>query len=269
MMAVNPNNLPPQSHAKEQIGANFSAASHSYNQAARLQRVTGQQLFTINQDVLKGKILDLGCGTGINTQRLCTTSNHVTACDISSSMLNQTRIHTDGQCTYVQADAKCLPFAHECFDGIYSNLMIQWLDDLPHTLNQLRNLLTPQGYLCIATLTERTLYELSDAWGKVDDDAHVSQFMPLGQLLACFEQGGFEVQLHQQTVVLEYPQVTDLARELKQLGANYVKNRRQKGLTGRGKWQQLALQYELYRNDNQMLPASYQVAYIRAHKKDN
>lgn len=268
MMAVEQINTKCNWQQNELINAQFSSACDSYDDAARLQRVTGSQLFSLNRHQLFGDILDLGCGTGSNTKLLCEANNTVTACDISAAMLNKTRVSTQGQCRYVQADATALPFDHNSFDAIYSNLMVQWLDDLPATLIQLHQMLKADGMLCIATLTQGTLQELSDAWAGVDSDVHVNQFLPVDLLKQQIEQSGFSCKLERQTVVLDYPQVTDLARELKHLGANHVKNRRNKGLMGRGKWQQLARQYDFKRSDNGMLPASYQVAYITATKRN-
>ena len=269
MMAVNCTKTRSNWQQSERITAQFSGACHSYDGAARLQKMTGQTLYQANQQWFKGEILDLGCGTGVNTQQLCSPGNSVTACDISTAMLAKARFNTNGQCQYLQADANQLPFSDERFDAIYSNLMVQWLDDLTASLSQLRQILKPDGRLCIATLTEDTLFELKKAWAGVDDDAHVNQFLSLSQVLGCFSASGFEVELQQQTLILEYPQVTDLARELKHLGANYVKGRQSKGLMGRGKWQKLAQQYNQFRNTNGMLPASYQVAYICARKREN
>lgn len=253
----------------EQIKAQFSKSCDSYDGAARLQRLTGAQLFNLNSERLNGDILDLGCGTGINTQLLCGANSQVMACDISATMLNKARINTSNQCHYLQADATALPFENPCFDGIYSNLMVQWLDDLPSTLKQLHQMLKTNGVLCIATLTQGTLQELVDAWAGVDNDNHVNQFLSIDILKSNVEQAGFDCKLETQTITLDYPQVTDLARELKYLGANHVKNRRSKGLMGRGKWQQLAREYNIKRGENGMLPASYQVAYITATKRCN
>lgn len=256
-----------KSEQNEQINALFSAATDSYDGAARLQRLTGKQLFELHSHKLIGEVLDLGCGTGINTKRLINEQTHITACDISTQMLDKTRVTTQGQCRYIQADARNLGFEAQSFDGIYSNLMVQWLDDLPATLKQLHNSLKDNGTLCVATLTEGTLHELANAWLAIDDDVHVNQFLTIDVIAEQFEQSGFVVELNTQTVRLDYPQVTDLARELKHLGANHVKNRRNKGLMGRGKWQKLAKQYDRLRQDNGMLPASYQVAYITATKR--
>lgn len=246
------------------IGARFSAAAGSYDQVARLQRSTAEQLFIINQPHLSGRILDLGCGTGINTQRLCGVAKQVVACDIAHSMLKKARVNTHQAGVYVQADAQQLPFAPASFDAIYSNLMVQWLDDLIPTLTQLRALLTPQGHLCIATLTKGTLTELANAWRGIDQQPHINDFIAVNTLQEVFTHCGFKVQIHTATQVLPYQTVSELAKELKQLGANHVKKRGKTGLMGRYKWQRMVAQYEAYRDINGFLPATYQVAYITA-----
>jgi malonyl-CoA O-methyltransferase len=257
------------------IKQQFSAASHSYDSAARLQRVTGMKLIESNahlfdRQAFDGQVLDLGCGTGINTKLIAgvlSCEAKVTGCDLAFDMTLKTRATTHNKVNCIQADGEQLPFAQDSFSLVYSNLMLQWIDDLTVPLKEIRRVLKPVGELLFTTLLDGTLFELKTAWAGIDDDNHVNRFSQLSEVTKALDNSGFEYEVDVESIVLDYEAVTQLARELKHLGANYVKNRSKKGLMGRQKWTQLGQNYLPYKKANGLLPATYQVAFIRAKAK--
>jgi NADH dehydrogenase [ubiquinone] 1 alpha subcomplex assembly factor 5 len=68
----------------------------------------------------------------------------------------------DGPC--VLADDELLPFAPASFDLVVSGLALQFVNDLPGTLVQIRHALKPDGLLLAALLGGRTLVELRQAF---------------------------------------------------------------------------------------------------------
>ena len=256
---------------RTRIKQQFSAASHSYDSAARLQRGTGMKLIESNAELFDGQILDLGCGTGINTKLIAAVLSgdnaQVTGCDLAFDMTLKTRAATRNQVDCIQADAEQIPFAQDSFSLVYSNLMLQWIDDLTVPLKEIGRVLKPGGELLFTTLLDGTLFELKNAWAGIDNDNHVNRFSELSEVTQALDNSGFEYQVDVQSIVLDYEEVTQLARELKHLGANYVKNRGKKGLMGRKKWAQLGQNYLPYKKANGMLPATYQVAFVRANVK--
>lgn len=252
------------SDEKDNIQRCFSGASRSYDSASRLQRVTGRKLFENHKSLFNNIVLDLGCGTGANSALLCEQAELVVGCDLALDMAFKSQATTAGKLNCIQGDAQHLPFADESFDAVYSNLMLQWIDDLAQPLKQIQRVLKKGGSLCFTTLLDKTLSELRLAWSKVDNDQHVNQFKTLEQVQQALKQSGLTFDIKTETVTLDYRNVTHLAKELKHLGANYVKNRSSKGLTGRQKWLDLAKHYP---NDGRGgVPATYQVAYICAKK---
>lgn len=252
----------------QRIQHQFAGACHSYDNAARLQRLTGKGLMAIDHFAAidaADLVLDLGCGTGINTDILAGISDRVIGCDLAFDMLKKTRsVTADNNVACIQGDAANLPFADQCFSVVYSNLMLQWFDDLQIPLVEIRRVLKPQGQLLFTTLLDGTLSELKSAWALIDDDNHVNRFGELKSVKQALEACGFAYQIALETVVLDYDHVLHLARELKYLGANYVKGRSNKGLTGKQKWLTLAQHYQQFRKSDGTYPATYQVAYIRA-----
>ncbi|MCJ8269276.1 MAG: methyltransferase domain-containing protein, partial [Psychrosphaera sp.] len=214
---------------RTRIKQQFSAASHSYDSAARLQRVTGMKLIESNAELFDGQVLDLGCGTGINTKliaavlsckRSCERSGDtsgVTGCDLAFDMTLKTRAATRGNVDCIQADAEQLPFAQDSFSLVYSNLMLQWIDDLTVPLKEIGRVLKPGGELLFTTLLDGTLFELKNAWAGIDNDNHVNKFSELNEVTQALDNSGFEYHVDVQSIVLDYEEVTQLARELKHL----------------------------------------------------
>jgi len=73
--------------------------------------------------------------------------------------------------------------------------------------------------------------------------------------------------MEMETLTLTYQTVTDLLRDLKAIGAQSV-SQRSKSLMGKDKFQLMIKMYESYRK-NDKLPATYEVVYGHAWKKQN
>lgn len=148
---------------KELIEKAFSKAASNYDQAAAFQRQVGHLLLDKIDLALIGanavntsavdtstnkatkKILDVGCGTGYFSQQLQGLGAQVTALDLSNKMLEQTKHRCAESVVCVQGDAENLPFTANQFDIGFSNLALQWCDDLSQPLRQLQRVVKPGG----------------------------------------------------------------------------------------------------------------------------
>ena len=263
--------LPDKSMARR----SFEAAAASYDQAAVLQREVGGRLLE-RLDFMRiepSRILDLGTGTGQCLAGLFARfrSAEVIALDIARSMLLQARKRgrwlRRPRC--VCGDAERLPFADSRFDLVFSNLTLQWCTDLEATFRELQRVLRPGGLLLFTTLGPDTLRELRDSWRSVDQYPHVNVFLDMHDvgdelLKARFSDPVMDVE----RLLLTYPDVWKLMRELKQLGAHNVAAGRARGLTGKAHMQRLVEAYEQFRTEG-LLPASYEVVHGHAWATSN
>lgn len=64
------------------------------------------------------------------------------------------------QNAHLQADEDCFPFAHETIDAIIAPATLQWCNDLPGALIQIRQALKPDGLFLAALPGSQTLAEL-------------------------------------------------------------------------------------------------------------
>ena len=169
----------------------------------------------------------------------------------------------------VAADANALPLAESSVDLLYSNLMLQWCDDLPAMLNGFRRVLKPGGLVLFSTFGPDTLNELREAWRKVDDQPHVSPFADVQTIGDSMMRAGFgEPVLDTDWITTTYTKPRALLDELKAIGAAYAGSDRQRGLTGPNKIKSLLDAYESTRMETGLYPATWEVIYASAWGPD-
>jgi malonyl-CoA O-methyltransferase len=248
----------------------FDRASAGYDAAAALQeRVRDELLARLDElRVTPRAVLDLGSGTGHATRALKRRypGSLVVASDIAPGMLERARTQSRWLRRFerVRADAYSLPFRDASFDLVYSNLMLQWCDDLDAVFAEISRVLAPGGLLLFSTFGPGTLAELREAWAAGDAQLpqagnHVNHFFDPHALGSALMQAGLaEPVLDVDRIVLQYPDTMALMRELKAIGAHNVTRGRSRGLTGRKRLAAMNAAYEALRRDGQ-LPATWEV----------
>lgn len=250
----------------------FSRAANSYDQHAALQREVGDRLIE-RLDGLRFEpesILDLGCGTGAQAQALHQRypKSRLVALDLALPMLRQAAGRRGWwkkrfECVAGRADA--LPLASSRFDLVFSSLMLQWCDDVPAVLANLRRVLKPGGLLLLSTFGLDTLKELRQAWAAVDEQPHVGRFTDVQRLGSALTRAGFsEPVLDTDWLTSSYTHPRDLMAELKGIGAANAAGQRQRGLTGRGRMRAMLQAYEASRLADGRYPATWEVVYASA-----
>jgi malonyl-CoA O-methyltransferase len=255
-----------------QIRHAFGRAAASYEVHAVLQREVESRLLE-RLDYFEGaplRVLDLGCGPGHATlaMRKRWKSAQVISLDLALPMLGRIRRDWLRPASRVCADARALPLADASIDVLFSNLCVQWIDDVPALLGELRRVLRPGGYLAVSTFGPDTLHELRSAWAQVDRTPRVSGFADMAQLGDALLHAGFrDPVLDGEHFTLTYADASALMRELKALGATNADTTRVRGLTGKQRWRGVIDAYETFRRDGN-LPATYEVIYAHAWAPD-
>ncbi|WP_074012745.1 malonyl-ACP O-methyltransferase BioC [Candidatus Sodalis sp. SoCistrobi] len=253
-MPNNKTHNPPSDH-KPGIARRFSRAAPHYDRHAAFQRACGDRLCDLIGPVTGGRLLDAGCGTGWFSRRWQAQGNQVVALDLSAAMLSYARQQRSAG-AYVVGDIEQLPLATGSIDIVFSNLAVQWCDDLPQALAELYRVLRPGGILALSTLAQGSLEELAQAWGQVDDGIHINRFLPQTAIAAAF--APYRHRLLAEPHRLHYPQLTDLLREIKGVGAGYLHDGRPPGLTSRSRLRALEASWP---HRPAGLPLSYRVVY--------
>src|SRR5450759_5106317 len=138
---------------KQQVRRAFNRASAGYDAAAVLQReVCARMLERLEYIKLQPeRILDAGSGTGWGTRRLTQRypAAQMIALDIASGMLQTARgrsgwwqkLFGGTKQILVCGDIETLPLATNSVEMVWSNLAVQWCNDLPATFVELHRVL--------------------------------------------------------------------------------------------------------------------------------
>lgn len=97
------------------------------------------------------RVLDLGCGTGLLTERVRRELGvaSVVGADYSPGMLEQARVERP-DIEWVLASATALPLADASFDAVVSSEAFHWFPDQAAALAECRRILRPGGSLLVA-----------------------------------------------------------------------------------------------------------------------
>ncbi|MEN1727013.1 MAG: malonyl-ACP O-methyltransferase BioC, partial [Pseudomonadota bacterium] len=254
------------------IARQFGRAASSYDDHAVLQREVGERLL----DRLEGlnfeptRILDLGCGTGVASQKLheLFPKTQLISADLSLPMLQQARGRRGWwkkRFDLVQVDAQALPLAEGCLDLVFCNLMLQWCEQPDQIFASLRRALKPGGLLLVSTFGLDTLTELRQAWAKVDEQPHVGRFTDVQKLGSALTQAGFaEPVLDTDWLTTTYQNARDLLHELKGIGATNADQARQRGLMPPSRLRAALAAYDAFRLADGRYPATWEVVYASA-----
>lgn len=100
------------------------------------------------------KILELGCGTGKNTEWLVNRSEMLVAVDFSENMLVKAKEKSSlKKVNFIQADIKqSWNFTHETFNLITVSLVLEHIENLEHIFQQVYEKLEPNGFFYIGEL---------------------------------------------------------------------------------------------------------------------
>jgi SAM-dependent methyltransferase len=132
------------------------------------------------------------------------------------------------------ADEEALPFRDASLDLVVSALALQFVNDLPGTLVQIRRALKPDGLFLAALLGGETLTELRQAFAAAESDVeggispHVAPFADLRDLGALLQRAGFALPVTDtDRAVVRYDTVFGLMHDLRRMGAtNALHDRR-------------------------------------------
>ena len=167
------------------------------------------------------------------------------------------------------ADARALPLAENSVDVLFSNLCLQWVEDLDAVFAGFRRVLKPQGLLLLSTFGPDTLWELREAFARADDAPHVSPFADIAGVGDALMRAGFhQPVLEREVETTRYPDLAALMRELRAIGATNALSARRHTLTGRARFAAAERAYEPLRGGDGNLPATWETITAMAWAPD-
>jgi SAM-dependent methyltransferase len=127
---------------------------------------------------------------------------------------------------FVVADEEALPFRDGSLDLVVSALALQFVNDLPGVLIQIRRALKSDGLFLAALLGGDTLTELRQSFATAESDVEggvsprVAPFADLRDLVALLQRAGFALPVTDtDRFVVRYDSVFGLMHDLRRMGA--------------------------------------------------
>jgi SAM-dependent methyltransferase len=138
----------------------------------------------------------------------------------------------------VAADEEALPFRDASVDLVVSALALQFVNDLPGTLIQIRRALKPDGLLLAALTGGESLFELREAFALAEAEVEggvsprIAPFADLRDLGALLQRAGFALPVTDvDRITVRYASPLALMHDLRRMGAgNILFERRKKPL---------------------------------------
>lgn len=135
----------------------------------------GQALRTSLADIAFNKCLEIGCGTGKNTEWLIQKAKQVTAIDLSDEMLAKAKEKIfSNRVDFKQADiTKAWTFRNELYDLVSFSLVLEHIEKLDHVFEEVAKSLNAGGYVYIGELHPYKQYSGTKARFDTENGRHV------------------------------------------------------------------------------------------------
>lgn len=238
-------------------------AAPDYDRFALLEREVRTMLTDRQGDINRrfGAVLEIGAGGLLDQQP---SADFQVVIDLSAGLL----AGCPGNC--VAADEEQLPFGPGSFDLVRSTLVMQWANDLPGVLVQIKRALRPDGLFLGALLGGDSLFELRQALLKAELDifgrvaARVSPFADVRDLGDLLQRTGFQMPMADlDRITIRYKDLFALLGDLRGTGSTNALMDRSAPLPGRRFFERAN---EIYQQEfagrDGLLPATFDVIFL-------
>ncbi len=255
---------------KSKISKSFNKAAETYDDNCRIQLKVGQKLIEKISKYSKFflNVADLGCGTGIITEKLIKelTFQRLTALDISSSLIEKAKARLKPYDLEILIE----DFDHtnlntETQDLIFSNMALQWSLHIEDTLDEINRVLNKNGILAFSIPTKGTYKNLINSMLGLDSSSSYNIFFDYITVLNNIKKSGFKIlstQLIEETK--EFSTIYDLLSSIKKTGTSFIKNQSTFKVRNKEFFKKLGMSYP--KDTNNKLKLNYNILYCIAKK---
>jgi len=211
-------------------------------------------------------VLNYGCHTGLLSQLM--NELETMQCVISTDTVEECAQTAPRPATI--CDEELFPFANESFDLIVSALTLQWINDLPGTLRQIRNGLKPDGVFIAATLGSQSLCELRHCFLTAEEELYggasprVAPFVDVKDLGHLLQRAGFNLPVTDRDVLpVRYANAMQLMQEIKKMGAGNNLTNRHKAPSSRALFERVnELYHENFSDSDGRITATFEIVFL-------
>jgi SAM-dependent methyltransferase len=170
----------------------------------------------------------------------------------------------------VVADEEALPFRDGAIDLVTSALSLQFVNDLPGTLVQIRRVLRPDGLFLGALAGGETLTELRQAFAQAEAEIEdgisprVAPFADLRDLGALLQRAGFALPVTDvDRITVRYASPIALMHDLRRMGAtNVLTERRRKPLKRATLMRMVEIYGERFADTDGRIRATFEIVWL-------
>jgi len=178
--------------------------------------------------------------------------------------------HVAGERLPVAADEEALPFRDASIDLVASALALQFVNDLPGTLVQIRRALKPDGLLLAAMVGGESLAELRAAFAAAEAEVeggispHIAPFADLRDLGALLQRAGFALPVTDvDRITVRYSSPLALMHDLRRMGAgNALVERRRTPLRRATLRRVLEIYAERFADSDGRIRATFEIVWL-------
>ena len=188
--------------------------------------------------------------------------------DLSSGMIHQ------AEGPRLAADEEFLPFADNSFDLILSCCSLQWVNDLPGALIQIRKALKPDGWFLAALPGGQTLKELRDSLERAEQKVsgglspRVSPFVDVKDAGSLLQRAGFTLPVvDSETLNVRYLNPLELLRDLRGGGQTNSMLQGKKGMAPRTLIYETINDYLQLAGTDGRVPATFELVTLTGWKQ--
>lgn len=193
---------------KSEVERHYDSISEDYGKKINLY--CQKRFLDIVKKFSKGKILEVGCGTGHVQSRL----KNVVGIDITLSMLKKNRNNA------VCADAHSIPFKDEAFDAVYSIDVLEHVQNPGKMIGECRRVLKKDGIIILITPNGgmKTALDIAEKLRlKLPEGPH--KFLKFNELEGLVRMSGFKIISAERLVLFpkEFGAVTRMSEKLEKI----------------------------------------------------
>lgn len=171
---------------------------------------------------------------------------------------------------HVKGHAESLSETGTQYDLAVSLLSMQWLNDLPGVLAQIKRILKPDGLLLAAMIGGDTLIELRESLAAAETELEggisprVSPFVEVRTLGSLLQRAGFALPVTDvDRITVRYPNALELMRDLRRMGAtNVLRERSRKPLRRKTLFRAMEIYQDRFADADGRVRATFEILWL-------
>ena len=206
-----------------EIQNSFNSVKGTYDNYSEIQQKIGSDLINhlLNFDINGYEnILDLGCGTGLITQKLLKSVHYKKsyACDFAANLLLlATKRLKNFDTVIYDLDFHEVLNKKKNYDLIFSNMSFQWCLDIKILLSLIYQKLETNGVLCFSIPLDGTFKNLPSQSKNI--------FYDVGYFKELLKQVGYKaIYFEENNIIQTFPSFIAAVKSIKNTGANVLMN---------------------------------------------